>query len=121
SRHLSLRGRGMKAWVIDMAKELEFPRVETAARAGLRAAFAFPINAGKRLIAIFEFFSSETRAPDRYFLEALEKLGSDLGHVFERRYTEVALRASVQRFRAVAETANDPTITADEEGYIIDE
>jgi PAS domain S-box-containing protein len=37
----------------------------------------------------------------------------------ERRRAEQALRASEERFRAVAETANDPVISADREGNII--
>jgi PAS domain S-box-containing protein len=110
---------GTPLWIDDVTKDFNFPRIEAAARAGLKAAFGFPIHSGEKLIAIFEFFSPEIRDPDPHFLKAVEKLGSDLGNVFERKYAEEALRASEERFRALAETANDAIVSADQQGNII--
>src|SRR5207302_10318306 len=68
---------------------------------------------------VFEFFASETRDPDPLFLDAVNKMGFRLGEVFERKRTRAALRASEERFRALAETARDAIISANREGNII--
>jgi PAS domain S-box-containing protein len=71
------------------------------------------------VFGVFEFFASEIREPDHDFLEAVDRLSPRLGDVFGRKRAEAALRASEERFRAVAETANDAILAADQQGDII--
>jgi PAS domain S-box-containing protein len=107
------------AWVVDVTKDENFPRAHFARELGLKSAFAFSIRYGQTLFGVFEFFASEIREPDRDFLEAVDRLGARLGDVFGRKRAEAALRASEERFRAVAETANDAILSADQHGNII--
>ncbi|PYU93551.1 MAG: hypothetical protein DMG25_09110, partial [Acidobacteria bacterium] len=107
------------AWIVDVTQDTDFPRAPLARDTGLSSAFAFPIRYGQTLFAVFEFFTPETRDPDPHFLEAVNKLGFRLGEVFERKRTRAALRASEERYRALAETAKDAIISADQEGNII--
>src|SRR5437660_1409735 len=107
------------AWIVDVTQDTNFPRAPLARDTGLRSAFAFPIRYGQTLFAVFEFFASETRDPDPLFLDAVNKMGFRLGEVFERKRTRAALRASEERFRALAETARDAIISANRDGYII--
>jgi polar amino acid transport system substrate-binding protein len=51
----------------------------------LQTAIAFPVKHGDDLIAVLEFFSSETCQPDQYVLNALEKLGRHLSTILQRR------------------------------------
>ena len=111
--------RGTPAWIHDLTKDCNFIRTRSAEQAGLKAAFAFPISSGEKLVTVFEFFSAEIRDPNRHFLKALQRIGPDLGSVFERKRADEALRASEQRFRAVAETATDAIVSADRHGHIV--
>lgn len=51
----------------------------------IHSGFAFPVRNGQRLLAVFEFFGVRRAAPDKYFLNAIEEIGTHLSVVFERR------------------------------------
>jgi PAS domain S-box-containing protein len=51
----------------------------------IHSGFAFPVRNGSRLLAVFEFFGVRRAAPDKYFLNAIEEIGTHLSVVFERR------------------------------------
>ncbi len=54
----------------------------------IQAGFAFPIRNGQKLLAVFEFFGVRRGAPDKYFLNAIEEIGTHLSVVFERRQAQ---------------------------------
>ncbi|MBI4458757.1 MAG: PAS domain S-box protein [Acidobacteria bacterium] len=107
------------AWIMDVTQDSNFPRAPFAAEHGIKAAFGFPIRESETFFGLLEFFAPEIRNPDPPFLDAIDRLGSRLGDLFGRKRAEQALRASEERFRAVAETANDAIVTANQEGKII--
>ncbi|MBI4458993.1 MAG: PAS domain S-box protein, partial [Acidobacteria bacterium] len=107
------------AWIEDVTQDGNFPRAAYAAEVGFHSAFGFPLLEGQAFIGLLEFFSDEIREPDLPFLDSVEKLGPRLGDLFGRKRAEQILRSSEERFRAVAETANDPIISANTEGNII--
>ncbi len=51
----------------------------------IHSGFAFPVRNGQRLLAVFEFFGVRRAAPDKYFLNAIEEIGTHLSFVFEMR------------------------------------
>jgi PAS domain S-box-containing protein len=55
------------------------------------------------VLAVFEFLSEHTRAPERAFLDTVEKLGRILGDSLVRKRSEAALRVSEERWRSVFE------------------
>ena len=83
---------GTPIWISDVTEDSNFARARLAQQAGLRGAFAFPIRSGRKLFAIFEFFSPEIRTPDSHFLSAVGKLGAHLGIVYERKRAQEELR-----------------------------
>ena len=109
------RGQGLpgRAWVnkraVFMSARIEdesnLPRLEAARALGFKAAFAFPVMLGDRVLAVFEFLSEHTRAPERAFLDTVEKLGRILGDSLVRKRSEAALRASEERWRSVFENS----------------
>jgi PAS domain S-box-containing protein len=124
-----IRGRGLPGrvwktgapvWMVDVTQEAEFSREEAALGAGLRSAFAFPIKVNDEVLAVFEFFSPEIRNLDRYFMDAVQKLGSHLGIVFERKHAEMALQESERQFRAVFDNSLDAMLIADDTRRYID-
>ena len=114
-RTMLMRGQGLPglAWVnkravwisskIDDAASL--PRLQAARALGIKAAFAFPVMLDDKVLAVFEFLSEHTRAPERAFLDAVEKLGRVLGDSLVRKRSEAALRVSEERWRSVFENS----------------
>lgn len=95
-------------WISQAAENEEnhnLPRLQASRKLGIRAAFAFPVIFEDRVLAIYEFFSVQTRPSDRFFLDAVEKLGRLLGDIMVRIRSEAALRASEERWRSVFETS----------------
>jgi signal transduction histidine kinase/DNA-binding response OmpR family regulator/PAS domain-containing protein len=84
--------RGEPAWIIDATEDPDFPRAEAAAAAGIRAGFAFPVLAGREVVAVLEFFAGEAIAPDEPLLKVMANIGAQLGRVVERQRAEDALR-----------------------------
>lgn len=70
-------------WVADIA-ESKFMRAADAQRAGLHAAFAFPVLARGRTVGVIEFFSHEAREPDAALLATMANVGGQIGQVIER-------------------------------------
>jgi signal transduction histidine kinase len=80
------------AWVADITRESLFERTESASRAGLHGAVAFPICLGQEVFGIVELFSREIERPDQTLLEVLAALGSQIGQFLERERAERKLR-----------------------------
>jgi PAS domain S-box-containing protein len=86
------------AWVADVVHDSNFPRAESAARAGLHGAFACPIFRDSKILGVIEFFSREIRKPDDELLELVTTLGGQVGQFIERQRAEEALRQSEEQF-----------------------
>jgi PAS domain S-box-containing protein len=114
-RTMLMRGQGLPghAWINKRAvwisrkveDEASLPRLQAARAVGIKAAFAFPVMLDDKVLAVFEFLSDHTRAPERAFLDTVEKLGRILGDSLVRKRSEAALRASEERWRSVFENS----------------
>ena len=109
---------GDAVWVTDL-RSPRYPRASRAIRAGIQAAFAFPILHEGRVQGAMEFFSRESREPDQALLPAMTLIGSQIGEYMERRKTAVALRESEERYRVVSDTASDAIFTIDKDSRIL--
>ena len=79
-------------WVSDVTGDSNFPRALSAAKAGLHAAFGFPILLGDDLLGMVEFFSRQTMEPDAETIELVGALGSQIGQFIERKRAEHELK-----------------------------
>jgi PAS domain S-box-containing protein len=114
-RTMLMRGQGLPGLVWEAKRavwissriddEAALPRLQAARDAGIKAAFAFPVMLDDEVLAVFEFLSDHTRAPERAFLDTVEKLGRILGDSLVRKRSEAALRASEERWRSVFENS----------------
>ncbi len=84
--------RGQAFWIIDVTRDTNFPRSPAAARAGLHAAFGFPVLIGTEVAAVLEFFAENVIEPDRHLLEVMAQIGTQLGRAVERKRAADALR-----------------------------
>jgi len=108
-------------WVEDVLSDENFHKRKDAARAaGVRAAFAFPIEAKGEVIGILEFFSHAPQKPDQDILQSGKFIGRQIAQFFQRRRAEAALRESEAHFRALVEQAADGFYVLDLNGRLID-
>lgn len=94
---------GEPAWIADISRDGNFPRADVARSSNIRAAFAFPVVAQKRVVAVLEFFRDHAGEPEEHLLEVMESVGAQLGRVFEReRAIEDLRRVASDREAIVA-------------------
>jgi PAS domain S-box-containing protein len=97
-----------------------FPRAPAARRAGLHAAFCFPISSARGVLGVIEFLAGEAQEPDPGLLATMTALGDQIGQAVERRRDAEALRAKEARHRAMLDAALDCVVTIDHEGRVVD-
>src|SRR3954465_4123020 len=108
------------AWIADVTADPNFPRSEAARRAGLHAAFCFPIRSARGTLGVIEFFTGEPRDLDSELLATMAHLGDQIGQAVERRRDSEALRANEARHRAMLDASLDCVVTMDHEGRVVD-
>jgi len=101
---------GKPAWITDVTKDLNFPRVNFNKSIGVKAGFAFPVLEGKKIVAILEFFSDKVITQDEFLLNTISNLATQLGRVTERKRSEESLRISEERLHAINCSVNDAII-----------
>ena len=108
ARGVGLPGRvwqaGASAWIADILADANFPRFPMAEKVGLHGAAAFPILVGGAVEGVMEFFSREVRQPDDHILALMAAIGSQVGHLIERKQLEEQLRQS-QKMEAIGRLA----------------
>ncbi|HUK36166.1 MAG TPA: PAS domain S-box protein [Vicinamibacterales bacterium] len=72
------------AWMVDVTREPKFSRRESAAAAGLHAAFSFPMLLDGDVVGVVEFFTSMVLQPDPAILKMFAALGQQLGEFVGR-------------------------------------
>lgn len=93
-------------WLSDLSDETKFTRARLAAKAGMRAAFAFPLVTGGAIRGVMEFFSSAHRELSQPMLPTMTLIGAQIGDFLERAETHRELKTALeeeQKARAEAE------------------
>jgi sigma-B regulation protein RsbU (phosphoserine phosphatase) len=81
-------------------KDGNFQRTSVAAKAGLRAAFGFPILAGNERLGVISFFSREEQPPDADLLKMMAAIGSQIGQFIKRKQAEEEVQRQNQVLQA---------------------
>jgi diguanylate cyclase (GGDEF)-like protein/PAS domain S-box-containing protein len=79
-------------WVADISKDRTFRRRAYAIKAGLRAAFAFPLLRGTEVLGVMEFLQRDAREPDTVLVRIAESIGSEIGQYIVRTQAEEAVK-----------------------------
>src|SRR4051794_34320238 len=111
---------GEAAWIADVLADDNFPRAEAARRAGLHAAFCFPIRSARGVLGAIELFTGEALEPDSELLATMANLGDQIGQAVERRRDAEDLRAKEARHLAMLDAALDCVVTMDDQGRVVD-
>jgi PAS domain S-box-containing protein len=102
----------MPACIPDVAHDPTFLRAGEAARAGLRAAFAFPILLGGEVLGVIDVLSRDVRQSDQDLLDMMASLGSQIGQFIERKRAEDALRIAQSEVAHLARVMTMGELTA---------
>ena len=109
---------GLPVWVSDVHQDPNFPRAKLTKNLGVKAGFAFPVLIGNRVVGVLEFFSPVTAELDESTLELMANVGTQLGRVIERDWSETALREREGYIQAILDNLVDGVITIDSTGRI---
>jgi len=99
--------RRTACWIADVLQEENFPRARYAARAGLHAAFGFPIYRGDEFMGAIDFFSTEIREPDEAVLAMMEGIGGQIGQFIERKRAAEARDTALSELRELLATREE--------------
>lgn len=107
ARGSGLAGRVWAAGAPEQAQDLaagaDGPWREAMARAGVRAAFAFPVRGGEEeVLGVVELLGARRLEIDEGLLESVRTLGRQIGQFLLRRRFESALQQSEALFRTLA-------------------
>jgi PAS domain S-box-containing protein len=111
---------GEPKWIANLEDEPPFPNARIAINAGMGSAFGVPIKVGDEVQHVLEFFSPKIALPDPELLQTLGAIGSQLGHLIERKNADEALRKSEMRKAAILRSALDCIISFNADGKIIE-
>jgi len=81
-------------WVSSDTRDPNFPRAALANSLGLMSAFGVPVMSGPDVVAVLEFFNTESVEPDQFFLQNLTNICTQIGRVIERERAAKQLHAS---------------------------
>ncbi|MBH8572475.1 PAS domain S-box protein [Nostocaceae cyanobacterium CENA369] len=93
-------------WIRDILDDVDQRRSQPAAKAGLHAAFGFPILDGNEILGVMTFFSREVQSKDVNLLQMMVSIGSQITHFIKRKQAEEALIQSEQTYRDLLDNAN---------------
>jgi signal transduction histidine kinase len=105
-----IHASGEPAWVVDVTKDANFPRVDAAVDIGVRAAFGSPVLIADEVVAVLEFFTPAVTEPDARLLEVISQVGAQLGRAVERELADLELQqrsAQLELYAGELEHAND--------------
>jgi PAS domain S-box-containing protein len=106
------------AWVSDLRRDGNFPRLRLISEFGVRSGFAFPIAARDGVLGVMEFFADEVRPEDPDLMKLATTLGRQLGEFVERTTAQRRVAESEESYRVLTETATDGVISIDENSTI---
>ena len=107
-----------EAFKFDVEGDSRFLRNEVANDIGVKAAFTFPIVAGKTVGAVLEFFSEIRVETDPHTVEAIVQVSALLGRAIERQHAADRINASEEQLAKILDIAPEAVITVDEVGRV---
>ncbi|MFN2137936.1 MAG: GAF domain-containing protein [Candidatus Promineifilaceae bacterium] len=98
--------QGKDVTVLDVRQDTSFVRQLPVDEGGIRAYFAFPVVMGDQIMAVLEFFSPYSGAPDEEMTSVIYHAGALLGMAVERERTYQRLQRSRAQLDEAQRTAH---------------
>lgn len=90
-------------WIEDVSLDDNFPRAQTWLDLGVHGALGVPIILGGEIIAVAEFFSTESMTKNPRLLDLTDAAANQLGLLLERRKNEKTLEANYLKLETLYE------------------
>jgi diguanylate cyclase (GGDEF)-like protein/PAS domain S-box-containing protein len=97
--------RGGPVWVSDVQRDPRSGQIERRENPGWSTGLVVPVKEGNATVGVLDFYAPRVTAPDPRFLRMLRRLGSEIGHFYQRSVALENLRESEQRFSSTMELA----------------
>jgi diguanylate cyclase (GGDEF)-like protein/PAS domain S-box-containing protein len=98
--------RGGPVWVSDVQRDPRSGQIERRGNpAGWSTGLVVPVKAGNATVGVLDFYAPRVASPDPRFLRMLRRLGSEIGHFYQRSIAMEELRDSEERFSSTMELA----------------
>jgi PAS domain S-box-containing protein len=105
-------------WIDDITTHRDDPRAELVDDIGARSAFAFPVMAGQKVVAVLEFFANDIQERDGHLLDITAQVGLLMGRVIERGQNEEQREESERRLAGIVDIASEAIISISDDGRI---
>jgi PAS domain S-box-containing protein len=106
-------------WLRDFATDPTMARAPAASAAGLKAAVAVPVFSNDELVAVVDFHMRELPDEEKYQIQFVSLVASQLGGVMRRKRAEEEMRESEERFRRLADASQEGIIIS-RHGYLLE-
>jgi PAS domain S-box-containing protein len=90
--------RKTTVWIEDLCNDPGFIRASVAKALGIKSGFAFPVSVNNEIVAILEFYNTQTSPIDKGFIEQIAPISIQIGRAIERQSNNVSLLESEARF-----------------------
>ncbi len=110
---------GKPSWFTEETSDLTLPRARLAKGIGIKSGFAFPVLVRNEVVAVLEFFTTESMRLSEELSETMSNVGAQLGRVFERKRGESALLAAEEKFRSIFENAIEGIFQSSSDGQLL--
>jgi diguanylate cyclase (GGDEF)-like protein/PAS domain S-box-containing protein len=97
--------RAGPVWVGDVQRDPHSGQIERRGNSGWSTGLVVPVKEGNITIGVLDFYAPRVAAPDPRFLRMLRRLGSEIGHFYQRSKAMEELRESEERFSSTMELA----------------
>ena len=94
-------------WVRDLSADKNFLRTQLVERFELKAGMGIPIIAKDEVVAVLTFFVHEDMEENEALVILISTIALQLGGLFKRKQAEEALKDSEEKYRTLAEAAQD--------------
>lgn len=75
-------------WILDITTEPHFSRMKVALDIGIRSAFAFPVLARGKVVAVLEFFSDQLIKKTESLVDIMVHASQQMGQVYDRELSK---------------------------------
>ncbi len=88
-------------WKKDITVGVDFPRAKFARKSGLKAAMGIPVMDNDKVVAVLNFFMSESHNKDSHLIKLVLSIAAQLGTIIQRRQAKEALRDSEEKLQSI--------------------
>ncbi len=106
------------AWIYNVTTDKNFPRAPYAIEAGLHAGMGIPVMADHGVVAVIEFFVSESREEDKRLVNLVMAVATQLGVVLRRKQAEEKTKNTLSLLHATLESTADGILVVNADGKI---